>query len=232
MAEKQTQAGARERPRIDEGQQGKEEQGTSSKEQPERGIQRREPSGTIEPWGLGRGWTSPFSMMGRMMADMDRVFEDFGFGRLLPRVFAPIGEVSSLAGVFVPEVEVFEREGKMVVRADLPGIKREDIHVTCDDQGLLIEGERKSSQEQKQKGFYHSERSYGAFCRRIPLPQGVDEQSCSASYDDGVLEIQFDVPKESRRTIEVGSRGGSEGKELSAEQEGASEKKKEEEVRH
>lgn len=206
MADQQMQS-TQQRPQI-KPQQGKETvQGTSEvKVQPERGITRR-----TEPLGLAQrgaaGWpVSPFSMMRRMMGDMDRLFEDFGLGRT-SRELWPLAELSSLRSSFVPEVELFERNGKLVVCADLPGIKKEDIRVSCDEQGLLIEGERKSTRQEQREGYYHSERSYGSFSRRIPIPQGVEVETCAASFDDGVLEIELDLSKEGRRQIEVRSRG-------------------------
>lgn len=227
MAEKQTTQEQQQTPQAQP-----EVQESEGRTERERGIARREVPRTLAPRVAGT-IRSPFSMMRRMMDDMDRLFEDFGFGAirsgLSPFFREPLlpsfGEIVPTTGVFVPDIEVLERDGKLVVRADLPGIKKEDIHVTCDEHGLVIEGERKSSREEKGEGYYHSERSYGSFSRRIPIPEGADVQSCDATFDDGVLEVCIDLPKESRRKIEVRSRSeAAEGTESGA--------KAEEHVRH
>lgn len=204
MADKQTQP-TQERSQMQKPEAARA-QPQSGQDQPERGMERRgQQSGTLARSGGYGG--SPFSMMRRMMEDMDRLFEDFGFGGMA-RALSPFGFGGGGGAMeaFNPDVEVFEREGKLVVRADLPGLKREDIRVHVDEDGLLLEGERKSEHEEKREGYYHSERSYGSFQRRIPLPRGVDPQACDASFENGVLEVKVDLPKENRRRIEV--RGG------------------------
>lgn len=232
MAEKQAQQQQRqESPQVEPEAEASME---TSGAEPERAAIRRQPYGAMQRRGAVQ---SPFSMMRRMMDDMDRLFGDFGFGgfgrELSPlfreSIIPSFGELSPMASAFVPEIEVLERDGKLIVRADLPGIQKEDIHVTCDEDGLIIQGERKSSKEDEREGYFHSERSYGSFSRRIPIPQGADVQSCDASFDDGVLEISVALPKESRRRIEVRSRG-----EAAEGVEGGSEapREGEEQVRH
>lgn len=217
MAEKQSQQ-TPEQPQIQKPEGGRAQaqpaQGREQGREPERGIERRgQQPGTL---GRARGFGgSPFTMMRRMMEDMDRLFEDFGLGSFA-RTMMPMGQgVFGERGgggmeVFSPAVEVLEREGKLIVRADLPGMNREDIHVNIDEDGLVLEGERKSEREEKREGYYQSERSYGSFQRRIPLPRGVNPQTCDASFENGVLEISLELPKESRRKIEVrsGAQGG------------------------
>ena len=211
MVDKQMQGRERQAPR-DEQQGQVRSQTAGAQSQPERGMERREREGTLTSGprsygGIAR--SSPFGMMRRMMEDMDRLFEDFGFGRRTGSMLAPIG--GGELERFTPAVEVLERDGKLLVRADLPGLKKEDVRVNVDDGGLLIEGERKSEREESREGYFHSERSYGSFQRRIPLPRGVDVSTCDASFDDGVLEVKIDLPKESRRTIDVRSREGGQG---------------------
>jgi HSP20 family protein len=145
-----------------------------------------------------QGYASPFSFMRRFSEEMDRLFDDFGFGGLAARP----GPGRSLAGRgaagmagWSPQVEMFEREGKLVVRADLPGMKKEDVSVDLDDDVITIRGERRSEHEEDREGYYHSERSYGSFHRMIPLPDGVDGESAKASFRDGVLEITMDAPR-------------------------------------
>lgn len=156
--------------------------------------------------------SSPFSLMRRLAEDMDRLFDQFAFGRqtLLPTIRSRFDEeVWNLApttqqALWVPEVELIERGDKIVVRADLPGLKKEDVTVEVDNGVLTITGERKQEEEEKREGFYRSERSYGRFYRAIALPEGVDGDQSDASFTDGVLEVSFNKPKlETRKAKRV-----------------------------
>lgn len=149
-------------------------------------------------------WTgSPFSMMNRFAHEMERMFEDFGFGRnwLSPRSW---GE--SFQSLWSPQVEVFERNGELVVHADLPGLTKDDVKVDINDNGLTIQGERRQEHKEDREGYYRSERRYGSFYRTIPLPEGVDAEKAKASFRDGVLEITMPLPPQrepSGRRIDI-----------------------------
>jgi len=163
--------------------------------------------GEIEPRGAyglrnERGVT-PFSFIGRMMQDMDRLLMGGVFGEEEVRPGALLGTPSAL---FTPQIEMFEREGSLVVRADLPGLDRDDVKVDLDEGVLTIQGERRSQQEEDRDGWYHSERSYGSFSRSIRLPRGIDASSCDALFENGVLEIKMKMSKSSGKRVEI--RGG------------------------
>jgi HSP20 family protein len=157
------------------------------------------------------GVSSPFDLMQRMSDDMDRLLEQFGFGRmglgLGPRLGASLGSdiVDRARGVdggqslWAPLVETTRRGDRFVVRADLPGIKKDDVHVEVDDDVLTISGERRNEQKEERDGFFRSERSYGSFFRAIPLPDGVNANQCEAKFSDGVLEISLAAPKQEER---------------------------------
>jgi HSP20 family protein len=100
---------------------------------------------------------------------------------------------------WTPEVEVFHRDNELVVRADLPGLSREDIKVDVTDDRITIQGERKSEHEDKREGLYRTERSYGSFARVIPLPEGTITDQAKATFKDGVLEITMPAPPEQVR---------------------------------
>src|SRR5437773_3221671 len=160
---------------------------------------------TRDPKWLG----TPFTFMRRFSEEMDRLFEDFGLGRglLAPGIERSLDQLGTLASdAWVPQVEVMERDNQLVVRADLPGMSKEDIKVDLDDNSLVIRGERKSEREEDEEGYYRSERSYGSFYRRIPLPSGVKAEEANADFREGVLEITLPAPaRESRsRRIEIG----------------------------
>jgi HSP20 family protein len=139
---------------------------------------------------------SPFSFMRRFGEEMDRLFDDFGFGGLGlgPSSLGSLGAVG-----WSPQVEMFERKGKLVVRADLPGLTREDVKVELDDDAITIRGERRREHEENREGYYRSERSYGSFYRTIPLPEGVNGEAAKATFRDGVLEIEMEAPKQKNR---------------------------------
>jgi HSP20 family protein len=99
-----------------------------------------------------------------------------------------------------PQIETFRRGDKLVVRADLPGLKKEDVNVEVDNGMLAISGERREQHEEDRDGFYRSERSYGQFYRALPIPEGVSDAQCEATFKDGVLEVTLPAPKEEQRT--------------------------------
>jgi len=97
-----------------------------------------------------------------------------------------------------PDVDVFERNGKLVVRADLPGMKRDDITVKVDGDVLTISGHREEKEEIKEADYYRTERQTGAFTRALRLPDGLNADQIEATYDNGVLEVA--VPKPAAAT--------------------------------
>ena len=141
----------------------------------------------------------PFSMMRRFADEMDRMFEGSGFpswGRFTP---------SFRLETFSPQIDIVERNGKLVLRADLPGMTKDDVKVEITDEAVVIDGERKFEHEENEKGIYRTERSYGSFHREIPLPDAVKTENATANFKNGVLEIAVDAPqtKKNRRQIEI-----------------------------
>jgi HSP20 family protein len=97
-------------------------------------------------------------------------------------------------GEWAPQIESFQRGNEFVVRADLPGLEQKDISVELKDDAVVIEGERSNQREEQEDGYYRSERSYGRFCRMIPLPEGAISDSAKASFKNGVLEVVLQAP--------------------------------------
>ena len=181
-------------------------------------MQSRRGAQSAAPYaGYGSGYGSgPFSIMRRLSDEMDRLFENFGFGR----PFAPsqqgvgfdVGEYGeNLSSMWSPHIEVCERDGKLHIEADLPGMKRDDIQVRVEQDEVIIQGERRHEQKQERRGYYRSERSYGSFYRTIPLPEGTNAESATATFRDGVLEIDVDMPRQQERgrTLEIREGGSS-----------------------
>jgi HSP20 family protein len=106
----------------------------------------------------------------------------------------------------VPRIEMEQRGGDLVVRADLPGLKAEDINISVDQGMLTLSGERRQENREEREGFTRSEISYGTFYRAIPLPEGADENRVTATFRDGVLEITIPVSeREHGRKVQVQS---------------------------
>jgi HSP20 family protein len=138
--------------------------------------------------------SSPFGMMRRMMQDMERMFEDFGFGQFHGSSLEAREPTSQ--SFWAPHVEVLQQNGDLVVRADLPGMKENDIRVEIMNHTLVLDGERKSEQREERGGVLRSEVSYGSFHRAIPLPEGVDVDSAKASFENGVLQVALKLPEQ------------------------------------
>jgi HSP20 family protein len=136
--------------------------------------------------------SSPFSLMRRLSDDMEQIFEDTFGARRFPRL---LHRLEATERRWIPDVEAFERKGEFVIRTDVPGLTKDDVKVEISDGELVIQGERKQEKEQKEKDYYACERSYGAFYRSIPLPEGVKADDAKATFKDGVLEITMPAPK-------------------------------------
>jgi HSP20 family protein len=116
---------------------------------------------------------------------------------LFRRFFSGEREESDQLSVtgWMPAMEVFEREGQYVIRADVPGIDPKEVEVSVLDDALTIKGERKKSHEVKEKESYYSETAYGRFERRLALPKGIDPEKITARFENGVLEVSVALPQ-------------------------------------
>ena len=145
---------------------------------------------TMERWKPTRGlipW-SPF----RELEEMERQFGEVFGHSLLPSIWRrlPMEQMN-----WAPAIDVFEKGDKFVVKAELPGMKEDDIHVSVEGDMLTIRGEKKAESEVKEEDYYRCERSYGSFFRSVALPSTVDASKIAADYEDGVLEVT--LPKRS-----------------------------------
>jgi HSP20 family protein len=97
-----------------------------------------------------------------------------------------------------------QKNNELTIKADLPGLKREEVSVDITDDAVCIQVERKGEREEEREGLYRSERSYGSFCRVIPLPDGAITDQAKANFRDGVLEITMPAPPASKgRRLEI-----------------------------
>ena len=127
-------------------------------------------------------------------------------GALLRRLFRDLDPWSEprfpLAGLrrafadvpWTPRLEMRERDQRLAITLELPGLKREDIGVNLTDEGLVIEGERAQGAENREDEWFTTERTYGRFYRVVPLPDGVNFKEVKATFRNGVLEISVPLP--------------------------------------
>jgi HSP20 family molecular chaperone IbpA len=150
-----------------------------------------------------QGWEEPMVMMRKMSDEMDQLFERF-LGR--PMAFR-LGQ-GGVAGKWMPAIDMAQRGERLVVFADLPGVRKEDVKIEIRQSKLILEGERPPpSEKSATPPTRRSERNYGHFYRMIPLPEGVDAGRANASMREGVLEITLLLPPQETRhgqRIEIG----------------------------
>ena len=133
----------------------------------------------------------PFEGLTRWFEDLDNWFDTSSF-------------TEPLEGLWTPAVDIEENEGKYLVKADLPGLKKKDIHLELHDGYLTLKGERKSEKEEKKENYHRTERTYGTFQRSFKVPEGVTEKDIKAKYHDGVLELTIPTPQvEKPKAIDV-----------------------------
>jgi HSP20 family protein len=148
--------------------------------------------------------------MRRISDEMDRLFESFGLGRsFFPSEFSgaqsAYGDQQAASALWAPHVDVVEREGKLLISADLPGVKKEDVKVEINQDSVTIQGQRHQERTSSDRGYFQSERSYGSFYRLIPLPEGANTENATATFRDGVLQIEVQAPSQQSRgrTLEI-----------------------------
>ena len=148
----------------------------------------------LSPFDMFR--MTPFSLIRRMADEIDRALQPV----------SAEGE-SNQAIAWIPTVEVSERDGKFNILAELPGLSPNEVRVEVEPDAVVIQGERKVEHEATEGGVRRSERQFGFFYRRIPLPEGADAEQAKARFHDGVLEISIPAPKResNRRQLQIES---------------------------
>jgi HSP20 family protein len=134
---------------------------------------------------------NPFVELENLQREMNRLF-DFSF-------FKGTDEDSSLwKSQWAPAIDVFDSKDSLVIKADLPGLNKDEIDVSIQDNILTIRGEKKQEFKNKENNYLRSERFYGIFHRAIALPAEVDRAKIQASFKDGVLELTLPKSEESK----------------------------------
>ena len=132
------------------------------------------------------GWPT-FGRLTDLRDEIDRLFE------------SPLSEMARSARLFsgwTPALDLYEDKDNLVVKLELPGMKREDIDVSLHEGSLCVSGERKSEEKHREADVYRAERFYGRFQRTVVLPARTDLESVSAAFKNGVLEITLKAPSE------------------------------------
>jgi len=133
--------------------------------------------GTLTRW-------DPFSELGELRSRFDRMFDEWLDGH---------------ERAWTPAIDVVREDDHLVLRADLPGIKPEEVKSEVEDDILTVSGEHRESKEEKDKNYVRRERRYGSFSRSMALPAGVDAKSIKATTHDGVIEVTIPLPKEAKK---------------------------------
>jgi HSP20 family protein len=133
--------------------------------------------GTLTRW-------DPFAEFSELRGRFDRMFEEYTGGR---------------ERAWTPAIDVVRDNGNLVVRADIPGIKPEEVKIEVEDDILTVSGEHEEHKEEKDKHYVRRERRYGSFSRSIALPAGADTKTIKAMTHDGVVEVTIPLPKEAKK---------------------------------
>ena len=130
----------------------------------------------------------PFRDVLALQNRMNSIFQEFNRGD---------GDVMSTAA-FVPPVDVYEDEHKVVLKLEVPGMKESDLDIQLENNVLTVKGERKFEKEEKEENFHRIERRYGSFYRSFTIPSTVNADSVKANYDAGVLKIELEKRAEAK----------------------------------
>jgi HSP20 family protein len=132
-----------------------------------------------------------------MQSELNRVFDAF---------FGTEAGSAGRSRRWVPAMDLVERGDDLVLRADLPGLDRDDVAIEIKDNVLTVSGERRSEHEEKAEGFHRVERAHGSFSRSLSLPEGIDADKVTAEFDKGVLEVSIPKPQERQpHRVEIGA---------------------------
>ena len=145
----------------------------------------------LVPYRRNDMWLDPFSELENLQKQMNQLF-DFSLSR------SPWGDTTLLGGQWAPAIDIYDSKDNFLVKADLPGLTKDEIEVSVQDNNLVLKGEKKKDTEISEDNYFKSERFYGSFFRTIPLPSAVDSGKVEAAYQDGVLTLTLPKKEESK----------------------------------
>jgi len=132
----------------------------------------------------------PFRDVLTLQNRLNSIFQDYNRGET--------AEEAMTTAAFVPPVDVYEDEHKIVLKLEVPGMKQEELNIQLENNQLTVRGERKFDKEEKEENFHRIERRYGSFYRSFTIPNTVNPDSVKADYDAGVLRIQLEKRAEAK----------------------------------
>jgi HSP20 family protein len=135
-------------------------------------------------------WRAPFNMLDDLRTELEQLWQRSSMAKFTAKDILE----TDIPKLFTPRLDVFKKENELVVKADLPGLKKEDVHVALEEGDLILKGERKEEKEVKEDDFYKAECFYGSFYRRLPLNFEVAPDKVNAKFTDGVLEVRLPMP--------------------------------------
>ncbi len=135
----------------------------------------------------------PFRDIADLEERLDRMFSPMWW----PRRWRPLR--AKEPELWLPAVDIFEKNGIVHVKAEVPGLTEKDVEITVTEDSLIISGERSEEKEVKEEDYYRCERSYGKFVREVALPTGTDTELAKASFKDGVLNIELPLKEAPKR---------------------------------
>ena len=141
---------------------------------------------------------APSTEMARFRDEMDRLFENF---------LRPWQSQQGTAGQWLPSVNVYDRDGNVVVEASIPGARREDVHASVEDHSLVLSGEVRHEESVKEEDFTRHEISCGRFERYVPLPSDVNADQAKAEFHDGLLRVTLPKVKEEAKGRKISIEG-------------------------
>ena len=148
----------------------------------------------------------PIREIDSLQGEMNRLFSTF-FDTPTGRGSGG-GNGTTGARRWLPAMDLVETGDHFVLKADLPGMTESDVNLELENHVLTVSGERKTEHEDKQAGYYRLERATGAFSRSLTLPEGIDPDAVSATFDNGVLEVRIPKPAEAKpRRVQIGVGG-------------------------
>ncbi len=133
--------------------------------------------GTLTRW-------EPFTELGELRTRFDRMLDEWMDGR---------------ERVWTPAIDVVRKDNEMILRADIPGFKPEEVKIEVEDDTLTISGEHLEQEEHRDEEYVRRERRYGSFIRSMPLPEHVDAKRIKATTHDGIVEVTIPLPAESKK---------------------------------
>lgn len=142
------------------------------------------------PYSKKNWLADPFGELESLQREMNKLFNT--------SISHPWQESTLLGGQWAPDLDIFDSKENILVKADLPGLSKDDIEISVQDNVLMIKGDKKKDEQATDEHYFKTERFYGSFCRTVQLPAGIDTDHVDAAYQDGVLTLTMPKREEAK----------------------------------